>query len=238
MYLQQNLKYLRKNATPKATQEQMSEMLGISPSAYGAYEEGRAEPKTDTLLKLAAHYGVSLEALLTQNLANETASIARTKSFQPSTRILATTVNTDNEDNIELVPLKAAAGYTRGHADPDFIQTLPTFHVPFLSKQKKHRAFAIEGDSMLPIPSGALVFGVFEDDWLGIKDQTPCILLTQNEGVVFKMVYNYLSERGCFLLASTNKLYKPYIVPAEEILEVWKFEGYFTFQFPEIHTTG
>lgn len=233
-HLHQNLKYLRKNTVPKLTQEQMAELLGISPSAYGAYEEGRAEPKTDTLLKLSAHFGVTVEDLCTRDLQKNgpAPAVAAKQQFQTITRVLATTVNQQNEDNIELVPLKAAAGYTRGHADPEFIQTLPTFHVPFLSKQRKHRAFAIEGDSMLPITSGSLVFGVFEDDWLSIKDETPCILLTQNEGIVFKLVYNYLNERGCFLLASTNKLYKPYIVPVEEVLEVWRFEGYFSFEFP------
>ena len=41
-------------------------------------------------------------------------------------------VDSKNRDNIELVPVKAKAGYTAGYNDPEFISSLPTFQLPFL----------------------------------------------------------------------------------------------------------
>ena len=80
-------------------------------------------------------------------------------------RVLATTVDRNNEENIELVPEKAKAGYARGFADPEFIGDLPVFRLPFLSSNKKYRTFQITGDSMLPIPDKSWVTGEFVQDW-------------------------------------------------------------------------
>jgi hypothetical protein len=56
-------------------------------------------------------------------------------------RILATTVDLANRDNIELVGEKAKAGYKRGYADPEYIRELPVFQLPFLSSERKYRTF-------------------------------------------------------------------------------------------------
>ena len=223
-----NLKFLRRSVQPKITQERLAQLLEVSPSTYGSYEEGRAEPKLDTLLKLSEHFRVSMQDLLTLDL-----SVVKPLAAQETgrTRVLVATVDSLGKDNVELVPAKAAAGYTRGYADPEFIQGLPTFQVPFLDPRRKHRVFAITGDSMPPVPDGALVFGQFVEDWWKIKDGSLAVVVTQEDGVVFKKVFNYLKDRACLVLASTNPVYQPFVVPEEEVREVWSFAGYFTSEF-------
>ena len=53
-------------------------------------------------------------------------------------RILATTVNEKNEDNVELVSVKGKTGYTAGYGDHEFISKLPSYQFPFLPKDKKN----------------------------------------------------------------------------------------------------
>ena len=65
---------------------------------------------------------------------------------------------------LKLVPTKAAAGYTNGFADPEYLQELPRLYVPNLSTGT-HRAFEINGDSMLPMPSGSVIIGRYVDNW-------------------------------------------------------------------------
>src|SRR5204863_2002257 len=105
-------------------------------------------------------------------------------------RILATTVDSKNKENIEVVPLKAKAGYKSGYADPEFIKGLPTFQLPILYNDRKYRMFQISGDSMLPIPDKSWVVGEYVENFNDIKDGHPYILLTNDEGIVFKMAYN------------------------------------------------
>lgn len=227
-FFSQNLRFLRKRLTEKTSQEKLAELLGIKKPTLGSYESGRAEPKYADLIKIAQFFQVELDELLKENLEE--------KKFFGSTnklRILATTVDKNNEENIEFVPVRALAGYTSSYDNIDFIQELPSFQVPFLERDKKYRVFPIKGDSMLPLESGSLVFGEYIQDWNHIKDGTICIVVTKDEGVVLKKVINHLAEKNVLILNSTNKLYDPYPILGSEIQEIWRFAGYFHHEFPQ-----
>jgi phage repressor protein C with HTH and peptisase S24 domain len=145
---------------------------------------------------------------------------------------LATTVDNENEENIELVEEKAKAGYSTGFADPEYIRILPTFKMPFLSKQKKYRSFQITGDSMLPIPDKSYVTGEYVVDWNDIKSHLPYIILTLDDGVVFKVVENRIQHDRKLVLHSLNPLYDPYEIHINQVREVWKFVNYISSEVP------
>ena len=46
------------------TQQELGELLGVSASAVGMYEQGRREPDLATLVKLADIFGVSVDHLI------------------------------------------------------------------------------------------------------------------------------------------------------------------------------
>jgi hypothetical protein len=83
---------------------------------------------------------------------------------------------------------------------------------------------------MLPIPEKAWVTSSYIQDWNSIKNGTPCIIITKDAGVVFKLVYNNLKAEKSFQLVSTNRVFQPYLIKAEEVLEVWKFETWNSFE--------
>jgi phage repressor protein C with HTH and peptisase S24 domain len=148
-------------------------------------------------------------------------------------RVLTTTVNHENRENIELVAEKAKAGYTTGYADPEYIGELPVFSLPFLSDKKKYRTFQLKGDSMLPIPDGSWVTGEFLQDWMNIKTGKAYIVFTLNDGIVFKILENNISKDGKLVLFSLNPLYEPYEVHINEVKEIWKFVNYISNELPE-----
>jgi transcriptional regulator with XRE-family HTH domain len=226
--LSQNLLWLRNNLeNDKISQEEMSKRLGITKPTYARYERGENEPKLEDILKMSEVFGLTTDQLLKEDV-----SIKKTNFRNEKLRILATTVNSQNEDNIEYVPIKAVAGYIEGYGDIDFIERLPVFNVPFLHKDKKYRLFPIVGDSMLPLKEGSLVFAEYVEDWKNIKNGTVCIIVTRDEGIVLKKVFNYLNEKNLLVLKSTNERFAPYAVLGEDINELWKFVGYFNYQFP------
>jgi len=148
-------------------------------------------------------------------------------------RVLATTVDTDNLENIELVPEKAKAGYTTGYADPEYIGELPRFRLPFLSEKRKYRTFQLKGDSMLPIPDGSWVTGEFLQDWREIKNGSGCIVFTIDDGIVFKIVENNIEKDGKLVLYSLNPVYEPYEVHINEVKEIWKFVNFISNEIPD-----
>ena len=48
-------------------QAQLAQLLQVSPSAVGMYEQGRREPSAATLVAMAVEFGVSTDYLLTGN---------------------------------------------------------------------------------------------------------------------------------------------------------------------------
>ncbi len=234
----QNLKFLRKRSGK--SQEEVANSMDIKRTTLSGYENGSAEPNSENLIRLCDYYSVSLDELLRVNLSlkseeewNNKKKIQERDLSGENLRVIATTVNSDNIDNIELVPIQARAGYTSGYADPDYIRVLPTFQLPFLSSNKKYRTFPIVGDSMPPVVEGSWVTGEYLQNWNFIKEGHPYIIVTKNDGIVFKIIYNQLEENGTYLLCSTNPLYEPYEIAVGDILEIWKFTNYISSEMPE-----
>ncbi|WP_460920267.1 XRE family transcriptional regulator [Pontibacter brevis] len=229
-----NIRHLRKGAG--LTQAQLAEKLDIKRSLVGAYEEGRAEPKLSTLVNVAKLFDVSLDELITADLTREgvrgAATDGQAKTTGGSMRVLAITVNDEEKENIELVPYKASAGYLNGYADAEFIEDLPRFRLPMLGTTGTFRAFEISGDSMLPIASGTVIVGRYIEDWNQIKDGTPCIIVSQKEGVVFKRVFNKIKDTAVLHLHSDNPVYSPYEVHVEDVVEIWEAKSYISSTFP------
>ncbi|GHB37683.1 hypothetical protein GCM10008106_18640 [Mongoliitalea lutea] len=226
MYLNANIKFLRKQKG--LTQETLAHALGISRSKLAGYELN-ISPPLEKLLEFADYFGVSVDILLRKELASlseyKLRQVLETDQFLRgrNLRILSTTVDQDGRELIEVVSQKAKASYLAGFSDPDFIEELPRFSLPFLPQDKKHRVFQVDGDSMLPIPDGAWLVCEYVDDWLAIKDGEKYVIVTEQDGVTFKLAYNQIKEKERLLLCSSNPIYKPFYVAIADVREVWKF---------------
>ena len=217
-FIQKNIRHLR--TTRGFSQEQFAEELGWTRSVIGSYEEGRSEPSIDRLIDLSNYFDIPIDILVKNDLR-----YAKDTSFIEvgNKRVLfPITVNEANEDLIEIIPAKASAGYLQGYADPEYIEQLQKIKLPFLPTGT-HRAFPIKGDSMLPVKDGSFVVAKYVEDIKDVKDGRTYIVLTKDDGLVYKRVYDRIEENGCLLLRSDNKIYQPYMVKAEDVLELWEF---------------
>ena len=236
-YFSSNIKHLRKRKG--RTQDDVAFALNMKRSTLSGYENEVAKPSVEVLTAFSEYFNVAIDTLIKVDLTSlpESQLSQLERGYDvfikgSKLRVLTTTVGPDNEENIELVPEKAKAGYTGGFADPDFIKVLPTFRLPFLSKEKKYRSFQISGDSMLPIPDGSFVTGEFVQNWQHIKSGQPYIILTMNDGIVFKIVENNIESKGKLKLHSLNPLYEAYEIDVNEVREVWKFVNYISSEMP------
>jgi len=239
MYFSSNIRLLRKRK--KRTQEVAALALGFSRSTLNSYENRAiTNPTVEALINFSNYFKISIDTLLRVDMSKLSDLQLRElelgyDSYVRGTklRVLATTVDSKNRENIELVPAKAKAGYTAGYNDTEFIRSLPTFQLPFLSSDKKFRTFQISGDSMLPIPDKSYVTAEFVENWMEVKDGNAYIILTHDDGIVFKVVYNHISNMKKLLLKSLNPAYKPYEVNINDVKEIWRFVNYISNEFPE-----
>lgn len=238
MYFTSNLKFLRKRKG--RTQDDVAVALNLKRSTLSGYENGVAQPGIEILISFSKYFNISIDTLLKVDIARlsesqlgelERGYDAYVKGS--NLRVLATTVTSDDQENIELVPEKAKAGYATGYADPEYIGELPRFRLPFLSDKRKYRTFQLKGDSMLPIPDGSWVTGEFLQDWRDIISGKAYIIFTINDGIVFKVAENNLTKDGKLILYSLNPFYEPYEVHVNEVKEIWKFVNYISSELPE-----
>ncbi|MDR2272062.1 MAG: LexA family transcriptional regulator [Sphingobacterium sp.] len=236
VFFHSNLKLLRTRR--KYSQAQLAEVLGFTRAKYTSLENGKTgNPPLVDLIKIAAFFKFSVDDIVKSDLTlwkdfelreRETGGLEYVSGKK--LRLLTITVNAENKENLEYIPVKAKAGYLAGHADPDFIAALPKFTLPNLPGGT-FRMFPISGDSMLPLSSGSEVICRYVEDWREIKPQTPCILILNDaQDFVFKFV---TMEEHLFLLESLNPEFKPYTVEVSDVLEIWQFHSYQSKQMPE-----
>ena len=238
MHFNNNIKLLRKRRG--RTQDEMAFTLNMKRPTLSGYENGVATPNLSALMQFSEYFGIAIDTLVKVDLSTLTESQLSQLEHGydifikgSKLRVLATTVDENNEENIELVNEKARAGYAMGYADPEYIRILPTFKLPFLSKQKKYRTFQISGDSMLPIPDGSYVTGEYVQDWNFIRNHHAYIIITHEEGVVFKVAENNIKTSASLKLHSLNTLYEPFDLGVNQIKEIWKFVNYISTEVPE-----
>ncbi|MGJ5640589.1 XRE family transcriptional regulator [Formosa sp. S-31] len=213
-----NLKHLRH--LKRLTQEVLAEDLQVTRSRISSYEEGRSAPTLEFLIAVSDYFKLPIDILLRNDLTKgQDASFIEVGNQRV---LFPITVDSDNENLIEVVPVKASAGYLAGYDDPEYIEQLQKIKLPFLPTGK-HRAFPIKGDSMLPMKPGAYVVGRFVESRLDIISGRTYVLITKNDGMVYKRVYNHIDTQNTLRLVSDNTTYEPYDISIEDVLELWEF---------------
>jgi transcriptional regulator with XRE-family HTH domain len=131
VFFSANIKFLRERK--KLSQEMMAESLGIGRSKLNALESGQTKaPQPEDLINCSNTFKISIDSLLKVELSK--ISELKLRELEAGTdiylqggnlRVLAITVDKDNKENMEYIPVKARAGYQAGYNDPEFLAALP-----------------------------------------------------------------------------------------------------------------
>ena len=214
-HIASNIRHLRQ--LKSWSQEQLADKLDITRARIGSYEEERCDPPIDVLIKLSKLYHIAIDALIRADLRKF--DLASMIKVGENRLLFPIVLDKNNNDLVEVVTVKASAGYLNGYADPEYFEKLPNMNLPF-KIIGKHRAFPIKGDSMPPLKPGCFVIGKFLESIKDIKDGSTYVLVTRDEGIVYKRVY----KKPQFLeLHSDNRQYEAYKVKHADVLEIWEF---------------
>jgi len=213
-----NIRFLRQ--WKGLSQEQLADELKITRSRIGGYEEARNEPPIDLLIRLSEYFHIAIDALVRGDLKKT--NLDGLMKVGKNRILFPILLDNDGNDMVELIPLKASAGYLRGYADPEYIERLPQMKLPFLPTGK-HRAFPIKGDSMPPIREGSFVIAKYVERMEDVKMGTTYVVVTKDDGLSYKRIMAYHKKEAAYELHSDNKIYQPYKVRASDVLELWEY---------------
>ncbi|WP_108869665.1 XRE family transcriptional regulator [Aquimarina aquimarini] len=139
------------------------------------------------------------------------------------------TIDSDNNENIVLVNVKAAAGYPHNVQDLDWYQQLPAFDIPLPEyRNATYRGFQVEGDSMLPLlEPKEWVIGKAVNNLAEVSNNTICVVVLEDSVVVKKIKKN--EDVSVITLVSLNSEYLPYTIQAHQIVELWEINSKISF---------
>ena len=113
MYFSANIKLLRKRLG--RTQDDIAFSLKMKRSTLSGYENGIAQPGLEALIAFSRHFKISIDTLVKEDLSklaeSELSQLERGYDVfitGSKLRVLATTVDADNNENVELVGETAA----------------------------------------------------------------------------------------------------------------------------------
>ena len=211
-----NIRHLRMKK--EVSQEIVAQGLAITRDRLAKYEGGKSQPPYETLVKLSHYYHVSIDLLLTADIRK--IDIEQLMKLDDNRILLPIVVDSKGGNSIEVIPHKARAGYLSGYSDPEFIENLQQISLPFLAGGK-YRAFPVLGDSMPPHSEGSFIVGRYVENLGEVRDGKTYILLTRDEGIVYKRLNK--NGKNSLMLISDNTFYDPYTVKASDILEIWEY---------------
>ncbi len=143
-----NIKKIR--TAQKISQSEFSELFSVSRASVGSYEEGRAEPRIDTVISIANHFSLSIDTLLTKELTfNELyqLNIIEHDTSVADAERLALTDKDHRKEDTPLVVKENYLEYIVNYDHKDYINNLPFIRLPN-TQYEKTRAFEVQDNAM------------------------------------------------------------------------------------------
>ncbi len=122
----------------KLSQSALADLVNIKRANIGAYEEERAEPKIDFVIRVANHFSISIDALLTKEL-----TVNMILGFD----VFRHEAKKKTISSVPFVSAQMLSAYCQQHNSRQFIESLPT--VGLVEKTEKSKcAFELCGNEL------------------------------------------------------------------------------------------
>lgn len=204
------------------TQQSFASLLGIKNSTADI-ERGKSKISGSIVVELMDQFNINPLWLFGK-------SEQKILELQVNTAPKVLTVDTENNDNMVLVNVKAAAGYPSNIQDLDWYESLPAFNIPLPEfRNASYRGFQVEGDSMLPsLYPKEWVLGKAVEKLDYLTNHSICVVV-MSDSVLVKKVQKHNDDNQLSLI-SLNPEYPPITVDTHAIQEIWEVQSKLSFE--------
>ncbi|MBL7471184.1 helix-turn-helix domain-containing protein [Robertkochia sediminum] len=217
-YFGKNIRKIRN--LKNLSQQAMAEVFELKRGALGAYEEGRSEPKIDTLIKFANYFGISIDDLLTKELTvNDLLKFRGDQVHSALIRQIPMTeipyINTGNE-----------VDYMNDSTKQGYVGDFPRIVLPVDNRDHKVlRSYQIDnlemskGDTGL-YPGDVVIGELLQPEEFAFLESGTLVLLVTSHKMILRQLVK--DDKG-FLLKATDPNFKDIAVQdLNDFKEVWK----------------
>lgn len=211
------------------SQQAFAELFELKRGTLGAYEEGRSEPKIETIIKIANHFSIAIDDLLTNEL-----TVNQLLKFKGDLTSYAEDVKREKFAIIPCITESTANDYITLYNTEGFIKELPTMQLP-VNLTKEFRGYTVSSLEMTSHDKGFYP----RDVVIGEKVPPTVIKKLNNGTLVFVVVEDKLIFRRLYIikgnavLRADHKNIEDLSFPLSDIKELWRVRYAFFRRIPE-----
>jgi len=225
-YIGSNIKKIR--TVKKLSQLHFAELFGINRASIGAYEEGRAEPKLEKIIKIAEYFGLSIDVLLTRELTvNDLYKLNVFNQKLDKAHELYKKNNIENKE-IRLVGKDIQIEYIVNRNNADFLASLPVVKLPY-EGDGGQRAFEVSGSTMEYYQNGLHHGDILLCNAKSIDKHVPIdhvyVIILEHEVHIMRL-RSIDGGKWVFVCDAPNQ--DRTLVKPGTILELWEVKGVYT----------
>ncbi len=205
------------------SQKSFAELFDLKRATLGAYEEGRSEPKIETLITIANYFSISIDSLLTSDL-----TVNELLRFKGDLTLEAEKIVKEQFAVVPCITEKNYADYLEYYTKDGFINDLPALHLP-INPSKKFRGFTVMNLEMTTHDKGLfpkdVVIGEFVplDVVKKLNNGDLALVLVNNE-LILRRLYVAKDE---LVLRADHKNIEDKTFAFSEIKEFWRIRYVF-----------
>ncbi|EZH74336.1 transcriptional regulator [Aquimarina atlantica] len=211
------------------SQQAFAELFDLKRGTLGAYEEGRSEPKIETIIKIANYFSIVIDDLLTNEL-----TVNQLLKFKGDLTTYAEDVKREKFAIIPCITESTANDYVTLYNTESFIKELPTMQLP-VNPTKEFRGYTVSNLEMTSHDKG-----FYPKDVVVGEKVPPTVIKKLNNGtLVLVVVENKLIFRrlyvlkGNAVLRADHKNIEDSSFPISDIKELWRVRYAFFRRIPE-----
>lgn len=231
-YIGKNIKKIR--TTKNLNQTQFAELFSLKRTSIGAYEEGRSEPKTDTLIQIANYFDISIDALLTKEITIN--DLLHFDIFKEELLKKDLTHNAPNDilknQGVEMayIQSKNTLEYILKRKDKKYLLELPTIKLPF-KLNITTRAFEQHDATMCVkgqgINQGDIIIGIAlnKQNWHKLETKKNYVFIDQQKTQTLRLID---VNENSFICQPDNSNFSKQEIKADSLVEIWKVIGIYS----------
>lgn len=213
-----NLKKIR--SVYGISQQEFADIFELKRGTLGAYEEERSNPKLETVLKIANHFSIGIEELLTGEL-----TVNRLLKFNEKITTDTEAIQIPEFEGIPCVLSHEKEAFAKNYKEGFDTEKLPIIRLPFINSSNRF-AFSVDDLSMT---GGAIEFfpkdvviGI-EIDKNKIQEEKLAVAIVNQELLLRKLYFH----EDHYVLKADHHGVDDMIVTRDEITAIWKIEHIF-----------
>ena len=219
-----NIKKIR--TVKKLSQASFADLFDLKRGVIGAYEEGRAEAKVDTIISIAKYFELSVDQLLTKELTiNE---IYHINTINDKLNYL----KSDNKQMyIPFVSITNKSKFIENYNNKEYLHKLPKISLPFFKQE--NICFECFNSSMLGMYSGIkqgdiLITELIEYNDINRLQKSIAVIVLYNNDLVIGLPEFKIEK---LILSPINMNFQRFYINKDKVKKVWKITNIITNTF-------